>query len=125
MGVSPNVQLYIDLFVHSYLSAFVTIAIYILLHLAMRTKMAAGNSLRGQTGTQDSGKHVQVRVNFMLLSVLIVCNMPSAVFWTIHMFINNHVFSANDLIVNLMMDNLLYLKILLDPFVYVWRIPKY
>lgn len=30
------------------------------------------------------------------------------------------------LIVNLMVaDNLLYLKFLLDPFVYAWRIPKY
>ncbi len=119
-----------DLFIHSYLSAFVTIAIYILLHFVMKKKMAAGNSLRGQTETQDSGKHIQVQrnfvlVNFMLLTVLIVCNMPGAIFWTIHMFSKDNVFFANDLIANLMVDNLLYLKVLLDPFVYAWRMPKY
>ena len=28
-------------------------------------------------------------------------------------------------IVNLMIDNILYLKFMLDPFVYAWRLPKY
>ncbi len=38
MGVSQDIQLYIDLFVHSYLSVFVIIAIYILLHLVMKKR---------------------------------------------------------------------------------------
>ena len=130
MGVSPNVQNIMDLFIHSYLSAIVTIAIYILLHLVMKKKMAAGNSLQSQTGTQDSARHIQVqrnfvRVNFTLLAVLIVCNMPSAVVWTKDLFFADNVVSANDLIVRLIVDNLLCLKMLLDPFVYAWRMPKY
>ncbi|KAL9960813.1 hypothetical protein ACROYT_G034317 [Oculina patagonica] len=98
-------------------------------HSDPQKKMAAGNPLRGQTETQDTGKHIQVqrnfvRVNFMLLAVLIVCSMPGVVFWTIHKFTKDNVFTANDLIANLMVDNLLYLKFLLDPFVYAWRMPK-
>ena len=130
MGVSSDVQAILDLSIHSYLSALATIAIYILLHLAMKKKMAAGNTLQGKTGAQDNGKHIQVqrnfvRVNFMLLAVLIVCNTPGAVFYTVLRFINHNASSPNHLIVNLIMDNLLYLKILLDPFVYAWRMPKY
>ncbi len=132
MGVSQNVQSIIDTFIHCYLFAFVNIAVYILLHLAMRKKTAAGNSLQGQTETQDSGKHIQVqsnfvRVNFMLIAVLIVCNMPSAVMWTIRLFMedNKTVSFEKTMIASLMVDNLLYLKFLLDPFVYAWRMPKY
>ncbi len=130
MDVSKKVQSIMDTFIHSYFSTFVTIAVYILLHLVMRKKMAAGNSLRGQTGTQDSGKHIQVqrnfvRVNFLLLAVLIICSTPSAVAWTRNLFIVDNVRSVNDLIFSLMVDNILYLKFLLDPFVYAWRMPKY
>ncbi|KAJ7353813.1 hypothetical protein OS493_032086 [Desmophyllum pertusum] len=131
MGVSSYVQSIIDLFVHMYLLVLVTIAIYILLHLAMKKKMAAANSLQGRTGAQDNGKHVQVqrnfvRVNFMLIVVLIVCATPAAVLWTVRLFMDNpDVPSAKTLIANLMVDNLLYLKFLLDPFVYAWRMPRY
>ncbi|KAL9960820.1 hypothetical protein ACROYT_G034325 [Oculina patagonica] len=132
MGVSPYVQDVMELFIHSYLLAIVTIVFYILLHLAMRKKMAAGKSLEGQSGKREGGKHIQVqrnfvRVNFMLLSVLIVCNMPAAVIWTIRLFIEDSksLPSAKILIGNLMVDNVLYMKFLLDPFVYAWRMPKY
>ncbi len=64
MGVSPNVQDIMDLFIHSYLLAIITIVFYILLHLAMRKKMAAGKSLEGQPGNRESGKHIQVQRNF-------------------------------------------------------------
>ncbi|KAJ7353804.1 hypothetical protein OS493_032077 [Desmophyllum pertusum] len=131
MGVSPYVQSIIDLFLHMYILVLVTIAIYMLLHHTMKKKMAAANSLQGQTGAQDSGKHVQVqrnfvRVNFMLLAVLIVCSAPAAVLWTVRLFIDDaYAPSAKTLIANLMTDNLLYLKFLLDPFVYAWRMPRY
>ena len=129
MGVSSHIQTMMDTFIHSYLLVFITIAFYILLHCAMKKKMTAGKSLQSQTGERTTSKHIQVqrnfvRVNFMLLAVLIVCSMPSAVHWTVKLFMDDD-FSAKTLIVSLMADNLLYLKFLLDPFVYAWRMVKY
>ena len=129
MGVSSNVQSMMDTFIHSYLLVFFTIAFYALLHCAMKKKMTAGKSLQSQTGERTTSKHIQVqrnfvRVNFMLLAVLIVCSMPSAVHWTVKLFMDED-FSVKTLITSLMADNLLYLKFLLDPFVYAWRMVKY
>ena len=91
--------------------------------------MTAGRSLQSQTGKRTTSKHIKVqrnfvRVNFMLLAVLIMCNMPSAVMWTVTLFMEEDR-SVKALIANLMVDNLLYLKFLLDPFVYAWRMGKY
>ena len=131
MGVPQNVEHMIDLFVHNYILVFITIAIYILLHRLMKKKMAAGNSLQGQAKAQESSKHTQVqrnfvRVNFMLLAVLITCAMPSAVMWTIRLFKEDaRAPSVKALIGSVMIDNLIYLKFMLDPFVYAWRMKKY
>ena len=132
MGVSPYVQAIVELFIHSYLLPIINIAFYMLLHCVMRKKMTARKSLQGQTEQAESGKHTQVqrnfvRVNLMLLAVLIVCNTPSTVVSTIRLFMedNKDVPSAKNLIANLMVDNVLYLKFLLDPFVYAWRMAKY
>ena len=131
MGVTPNTQHMFDLFVHNYVLIFITIVIYILLHRLMKSKMATGMSLQGEAGARERSKHAQVqrnfvRVNFMLLAVLITCSMPSAVVWTINVFTeDNNAPSVKVLIGGLMVDNLLYLKFLLDPFVYAWRMMKY
>ena len=129
MGVSSNVQNMMDSFLHNYLVVFVTIAVYVLLDCAMKKKMTAGRSLQSQTGKTTTSKHIKVQrnfvcVNFMLLAVLIMCNMPSAVMWTVTLFMEEDR-SVKTLIANLMVDNLLYLKFLLDPFVYAWRMGKY
>ena len=132
MGVSPYVQAIMELFIHSYLLPIINIAFYMLLHYVMRKKMTARKSLQGQTEKAESGKQTQVqrnfvRVNLMLLAVLIACNTPSTVVSTIRLFMedNKNVPSAKNLIANLMVDNVLYLKFLLDPFVYAWRMVKY
>ena len=131
MGVPENIQHIIDMFIHNYVLIFITIAIYILLHRVMRKKMAAGNSLQGNADAQarERSKHTQVqrnfvRVNFMLLAVLITCAMPTAIVWTIRLQ-DFKAPSVKVLIGTLMVDNLLYLKFLLDPFVYAWRMMKY
>ena len=131
MGVSSNAQIMMDSFTHYNLVVFVTIAFYILLHRAMKKKISTGKSLQSQTGKRDTGRHVQlernfVRVNFLLLAVLIACSTPSSVLWTMQLFmVDQNATSVKTLIASLMVDNLLYLKFLLDPFVYAWRVPKY
>ncbi|KAJ7353810.1 hypothetical protein OS493_032083 [Desmophyllum pertusum] len=50
---------------------------------------------------------------------------PSAMLWIVRLYSADSPISPKVLIVHLMVDNVLYLKFLLDPFVYAWRIPKY
>ena len=132
IGVPENILLMIELFLHDYASTSITIAIYILLHRVMKKKMVAGNSLQGKANARgEDSKHTQVqrnfvRVNFMLIAVLITCSIPSSIVLTIRSFTEESKGpSVKVAIGNLMVDNLLYLKFLLDPFVYAWRMVKY
>ncbi|XP_078384862.1 melanopsin-B-like [Oculina patagonica] len=132
MGVSEKVHEAITLFLHSYAVVLVTIVFYILLHYTMKKKMASGNSLRNESTSREESKHAQVqrnfvRLNVILLIVLIVCFVPTMIMMTIRLYMEEHLapYWPNVLMANLMTDNLHYLKFLLDPFVYAWRMPKY
>ena len=128
MGVPQKVKDAIELFLHNYAVVLVTIVFYILLHYTMKKKMATGNTLQNESTSREESKHTQVqrsfvRLNVILLIVLIVCFVPTMVMMTIRLFIEDYL--PPILIANLMTDNLHYLKFMLDPFVYAWRMPKY
>ena len=125
MGVPQKVYDSIELFLHNYALVLVTIAFYILLHYTMKRKMAAANSLKNETTSAREGcKHTRVQRNFVRLNVifivvLIVCFLPGAIIMTIRMYMEDEYAASSEKvhIANLMTDNLLYLKFLLDPFV--------
>ena len=132
MGVSEKVHDAITLFFHNYALVLITIVFYILLHHTMKRKMATGNSLQNESTSREESKHTQVqrnfvRLNVILLIVLIVCFVPTMIIMTIRLFMDGYLnpSAQNVLIANLMIDNLHYLKFLLDPFVYAWRMSKY
>ena len=100
-----------------------------------KKKMTAGHSLQNESSStsREEGRHVQVqwsfvRLNVVLLIIMIMFLAPSVILMTIRFFLDD-IFIAQYgirvLFVNLMTDNLLYLKFLLDPIVYAWRISKY
>ena len=128
MGVPQETKHAIDLFFHRYTVVLVTIVVYIILHYTMKKKMTAGRSLQS-----EEGRHVQVqrsffRLNVVLLIIMIMFFVPSVILMTIRFFLDD-IFTARYgirvLVVNLMTDNLLYLKFLFDPIVYAWRMSKY
>ena len=128
MGVPQETKHAIDLFFHRYTVVLVTIVVYIILHYTMKKKMTAGRSLQS-----EEGRHVQVqrsffRLNVVLLIIMIMFFVPSVLLMTIRFFLDD-IFTARYgirvLVVNLMTDNLLYLKFLFDPIVYAWRMSKY
>ena len=128
MGVPQKVKDAVELLLHNYAVVLVTIVFYILLHYTMKKKMATGNSLQNESTSREESKHTQVqrnfvRLNVILLIVLFVCFLPTMVMMTIRMFKEDYLLPI--LIANLMTDNLHYLKFMLDPFVYAWRMPKY
>lgn len=133
MGVPRDIQQKIDNTFHSIALIYLTIIFYILLYIAFKKKMAASKSLREDRNKQEEGKNERqtgverkfIIVNFLLIAILFLTSQPSAIVWIIRLFSNEDADSPKVLIVNLMVDNVLYLKFLLDPFVYAWRIPKY
>lgn len=81
---------------------------------------------RGRKTYEGAAKRCTCKF-FFLLIVLIVSFVPSIILLTMR-FLMEGLFVACAIkvqIVNLMADNLICLKFLLDPVVYVWRIPKY
>ena len=132
MGVSEDAQRKIDNTFHSICLIYFTVIIYILF-IAFKKKMAASNRLREDKETNDGSKDDRrtdverkfITVNFLLIAILFLTSQPAAMFWIAKLYSSEDPNSAKFLIINLMVDNLLYLKFLLDPFVYAWRIPKY
>ena len=135
MGVPQKTKHAIELFFHRYAVVLVTIVVYIILHYTMKKKMTAGRSLQneGSSTSREEGRHAQVqrsfvRINVVLLIIMIMFFVPSVLLMTIRFFLDD-IFTARYgirvLVVNLMTDNLLYLKFLFDPIVYAWRMSKY
>ena len=123
----------IDVFLHNFVIPYATIICYALLHTTFKRKMAASKMLSSESHihrepTQTQSNRVQrkfVKINCVLIAILVFCSQPSAIFW----LINEFWFRAEETVqlstVNLFIDNILYLKFMLDPFVYAWRLPKY
>ena len=122
MGVSQKTMDAIGLFFYNYTVVLVTIVVYIILHYTMKKKMTAGRSLQneGSSTSREEGSHVQVqrsfvRLNVVLLIIMIMSFLPSVILMTIRFFLDD-IFTARYgirvLVVNLMTDNLLYLKFL-------------
>lgn len=136
MRVSEDAQRKIDNTFHSICLIYFTVIIYSLLFTAFKKKMAASKSLREDKKTNDGSKDDRrtdverkfITVNFLLIAILFLTTLqPAAMFWIAiaKLYSSEDPNSPKFLIINLMVDNLLYLKFLLDPFVYAWRIPKY
>nr|XP_058951342.1 melanopsin-like [Pocillopora verrucosa] len=128
MGVPQRTKHAIDLFFHRYTVVLVTIVVYIILHYTMKKKMTAGRSLQSEEGRHVQVQRSFVRINVVLLIIMIMFFVPSVLLMTIRFFLDD-IFTARYgirvLVVNLMTDNLLYLKFLFDPIVYAWRMSKY
>ena len=128
MGVPQKTKHAIDLFFHRYTVVLVTIVVYIILHYTMKKKMTAGRSLQSEKGRHVQVQRSFVRLNVVLLIIMIMFFVPSVLLMTIRFFLDD-IFTARYgirvLVVNLMTDNLLYLKFLFDPIVYAWRMSKY
>ena len=121
MGVPQKTKHAIDLFFHRYTVVLVTIVVYIILHYTMKKKMTAGRSLQSEEGRHVQVQRSFVRINVVLLIIMIMFFVPSVLLMTIRFFLDD-IFTARYgirvLVVNLMTDNLLYLKFLFDPIVY-------
>ena len=64
-------------------------------------------------------------VNFFLVAILFLCSQLVTILGMVSLYSSEDPNSPEFLIPSLIVENVLYLKFPLDPFLYAWRIPKY
>ena len=123
----------IDLFLHSICSIIIMSLCYGLLYVVFRRKMAKGVSLRNEDTTKRYNEvsvtsRIQrnfVILNFVLIFVLYLCSIPSIVVWILIHYRHHGQTTPHLMTAQLMADVMLYLKFMLDPIIYAWRLPRY
>ena len=131
MGVSVIVLAHINVILHLFIVPNLTIIFYVLLYKAFKKQMSASENLREGNNVQNRDRHTTLErkfiiMNFLLIAILFLCCDPIVILWAVRWFSNGfNPSSPKALIAYLMLENVLYLKLLLDPFVLVWRVPKY
>lgn len=146
IGVPQEVLEKIDLHLHSTISLLFTIITYLLLQRAFRRQMAERSVTLTTTNTvsvvsterpEPSPKKQKprrkqvvernfVRLNLLLIVILLVCSQPSAILWYVYLYSGESTKKSQTLfLVRVVVENTLYLKFLVDPFVFAWRLPKY
>lgn len=151
MGLPQDVLVKIDLHLHSTFSLLLTIIIYMLLQKAFRRQMVEltatltrGTKLtevrmelqegKSESSSQNEKQQKQrlkvkrqfVRLNLVVIVVLLVCSQPSALLWHLYLYSGESIkYSETLFYIRVIAENTFYLKFLLDPFVFAWRIPRY
>lgn len=146
IGVPQEVVEKIDLHLHSTFSLLFTIITYLLLQRAFRKQMAErsvtlstthGLSMESTDRTESSPRREKptrkqliernfIRLNLLLIVILLVCSQPSAILWYVYLYARESTKKSETLfVVRVVAENTLYLKFLVDPFVFAWRLPKY
>ena len=123
----------LNLYLHNILLTTLMLSLHAILYRAFRLKMAFSMRLQSESSRQiKENKTRRVHqeskflvINLCLVTVLILTNIPNSVWW--FLYVNELVpyGSPKSLTVQLVIDCIMLTKYLLDPFVYVWRLPKY
>ena len=88
--------------------------------------LSNNSSLRSRESSQNRSQRQFITVNCILIAVLLLCSQPTLWFWLAAEFwLPKPLTPKFRLILKLFIDNILYLKFMLDRFVYAWRLPKY
>ena len=103
---------------------YLNIAVYMFMHIAFKKKMAASQNIR-EDKNQKKVERNFIIVNFLLIAILFLCIQPSVIATIVMFFPTIYPSNQATLISFLIVENSGYLKFLLDPFVYAWRIPRY
>ncbi|XP_068713767.1 adenosine receptor A2b-like [Montipora foliosa] len=148
VGVPREVIAKIDLHLHSTFSLLLTMIIYLLLQRAFRKQMKTRrltlttmNSItnevcperRDSCPARESRRTQQklieknfVRLNLAMIIILLICSQPSAIMWYVYLYSGQKTNASLSLKIAGVATNMtVFLKSLLDPFVFAWRLPKY
>lgn len=147
-GVPYHVLRAIDVILHTTICFIAMVTVYILLQRAFRKKIESGQHLRAETSMQSTMMSTEgspkgpkaggqkpnrrndvekrfIRVNLFLIALLFFCTIPNCVVWYLFTYntkIKNH---PSFFIARMVVDNTMWMKALVDPLIFAWRLPKY
>ena len=125
----------VDAYCHNIVVTLLLLALYALLFRTFRRKMANSGQLQSESsrqGRKSQTRRLQMQrkfvvINLLLIIVLIVCTVPSTISWiadstNLTKHLDRETYSIYHLIFS---ECFVLTKFVLDPFVYVWRLPVY
>ena len=123
----------VDFYLHNVFLTVLMLISYALLFRAFRRKMASSIQLQSESSKQIKESKTRrfylqrkfLMINFCLIMVLVLTDIPNIIWWFLHLYELVPYGSPKSLTIQLVIDGILLTKFLLDPFLYVWRIPKY
>ena len=129
MGVHRDSLLKFDTIFHFIILTYLITIFYVLLFITFKKKAAASRSLQEDQRTEGRGRQTCLErkfivVNFFVVAILFLCSHPVTILGMVSLYSSEDPNSPEFLIAGLIVENVLYLKFLQDPFLYAWRIPK-
>ena len=135
MGVPERVFQKLDVFVNLSLINILVLLSYIALHISYRRQVARltpaqNNAIRIADTSEHRRKRDQrhfVVISLLLATCLLVFIAPVTVMWylTLYWTPETHEERVKATMANVVIDTTLFLKFLIDPFIYAWRLPKF
>ena len=134
MGVPDRLFLQIDLYLNSTLVVFLLLTTYALLHVSFNRQNSHNkihfrrrDSVISNIGRRQKSKRKFKTVNLLLILCVLVCIAPLIVMWylSLHLKMTTKEQKNQFNIAGVLINNLLFLKFLFDPFIYAWRSKKY
>ena len=140
MGVPESVFQKLEVFLHMTGITVLLIVAYVFLQISYTRqrgrfrRLTDSNIHREESRVhRDHAKSVAgdkkfLMVNLLLIACLLITSLPVTVVWYLRLF-SVKLRTLSELLayrnVALVVDNFLFLKFLVDPFIYAWRMPKY
>lgn len=135
MGVPEKIFQKLDVFFNLSLINVLVLVSYIALHISYRRQIgrlipSQNNAIRIADTSEHRRKKDQkhfVVVSSLLATCLLVFIAPVTVMWYLTLYWTPKTYEeqVRATIANIIVDTTLFLKFLIDPFIYAWRLPKF
>ena len=138
MGVPEKTFQKLDVFLNLSLLHFLVLLAYIALHISYRRQIARLMPSQGDAISAiriaDTSDHRRKRdqkhfavMSLLLTTCLLIFIAPVTVMWYITLYSAPETYEARvkATMANVIIDTTLFLKYLIDPFIYAWRLPKF
>ena len=135
MGVPERTFQKIDVFLNLSLIYFLVLLAYAALHISYRRRIAwlapfRSNAFYVAEASKDRRKKIDkqfVVVSLLLTTCLLVFIAPVTAMWYLTLYWKPVTYETEikATIANIITDAMLFLKFLIDPFIYAWRLPKF
>ncbi|XP_020897957.1 beta-1 adrenergic receptor [Exaiptasia diaphana] len=145
-GVQKIIISQIDVTLHTTIAFIVMVTVYILLQRSFKKKIKKGLRLRAETSTQSTMCTLEgspkatahktnpqsneiekrfIRVNLFLIGLLFFCTLPNCIVYYIYIYNSEVGKDPKFFVARIVADNAMYVKALVDPLIFAWRLPKY